>query len=1366
MSMTKTTGTGKLDAWFQQAHAWHEAGRFAEAEPLYRKILRKRPANAEVLYLLGTLRSQQGELDDSSRLLERAIALRPRHAHSLNNYGLNLRARDELDKAIDCFQRALAVQPDYTHALNNLASALAAAGRHEEALDRYRTALDLDPDYVDAHYNLGLLLVKLDRYAEARARFERGLELAPEHADAWNDLGTIHKAEGRLSEARRCVLRALELRPDFTDALNNLGAIQQELGEFEEALGSYQGVLAARPGDALVNWNLAQLWLSLGETEKGWAAHAWRWRVAGTPKLPFPEWDGDALGERTLLVYAEQGLGDEIMFASCVPDLIQADARCVLECDPRLAPLFARSFPSATVMGAARDDRSWLDRAPAIDLQCAIGSLPCYLRPDLSAFPDRESYLVADPERVAHWRRYLADLGPGLKVGLCWRSGLLSGDRRKYYPTLEACAAVLRLPGVRFVNLQYDRCDDELEAARESLGVEVIQLPGVDLKNDLDEVAAIIAALDAVVSATTSVAELAGALGLPVYRFDAAIPWTSFDTATVPWHPTVRAYSKVSTEEPWEPTMDRIAADLSVQARDGAPPPLDTGAELRPPLTALSQRAAASLLGLALDHFEAGRPARARAVCERILGPRPADTGALHLLALALQAEGRLEEALEAMDRAVAATPEEPTVHCNRGSVRQDLGRLEEAVADYRRALALGPDLVEARVNLGSALLEQGELEAAAAELGTALAADPGRAPVHRALAQVRQRQGRPDEAQACLEAALDLRPDWVSALNDLGAVLRDRNRLQEAEHRLCRALELGGEQADVYNNLASTLMDRGRTDEALACYRRAAALRPGDARLHWNLAYAWLTAGELTAGWEAYEWRWQGGIQMPCRYPYPEWDGSDPTGRTVLVYAEQGVGDEILFASCFRDLMERAGHCVLECDPRLAGLFRRAFPGATVHPSHRQEADWTAVHPGIDVRVAAGSLPRYLRRDLASFPAEPAYLEAEAGAVEHWTRWLVALGPELKVGLSWRSGLASGERARYYSELKQWATVLGVPGVRFINLQYDECTAELATVRDELGVDILPPPGLDLHDDLDGLAALMAGLDLVIAAPNTVAELAGALGVPCWRLDPSPTWTSLGTDAMPWHPTLRLHGKGALDRPWEPVLEAMGRSLSHLARPAPCRHGALYIDDGDPVGRALLRYGEHEEAQVALLDSLVGPGQVVVEVGAGCGAHTLYLAAAVGPEGAVAAFEDDPWVLRLLQRNLALNGVGHAFVQGGLPGRSGCPVPSLDALGLARCDLLKLARGPAPDLLRGARETLVRCKPFVYLTDPDPEALPALGALLQALGYEWRRHDAPRFNPANLRGCTEDAWGGRHGVSLLAFPVAGGQGRPQETGA
>ncbi|MEK9723188.1 MAG: hypothetical protein VW405_06850, partial [Rhodospirillaceae bacterium] len=321
--------------------------------------------------------------------------------------------------------------------------------------------------------------------------------------------------------------------------------------------------LAIHPREPRAGMQRAALALSSGDLAAGWRQMESRFRYwrRDTPAQTFaqPRWQGEDPAGRSLMVWREEGVGDEMRFASCVPELAERGfSRVIFECAPRLAELFGRSFPGIEVRAEA-------PKAPAdYDLQIPLFSLPGFLRPDLEAFPDRLAYLRADPDRAAGWRSRLAAFGDGARIGVCWRSLNTSWAKMPFHSDLADWAPVLALPGVTWVSLQVGASADELDRARAAFGVDIHVLDGLDLRDDFDGVAAVVSQLDAVVSARCWVPILAGALGVPTHCFGAAFNPYFQGQDRDPWMPAVSVHVG-DKRDGWREPMTAIAADLAAR---------------------------------------------------------------------------------------------------------------------------------------------------------------------------------------------------------------------------------------------------------------------------------------------------------------------------------------------------------------------------------------------------------------------------------------------------------------------------------------------------------------------------------------------------------------------------------------------------------------------------------------------------------------------------------------------------------------------------------------------------------------------------------------------------------------------------------
>jgi tetratricopeptide (TPR) repeat protein len=545
-------------------------------------------------------------------------------------------------------------------------------------------------------------------------------------------------------------------------------------------------------------------------------------------------------------------------------------------------------------------------------------------------------------------------------------------------------------------------------------------------------------------------------------------------------------------------------------------------------------------------HAQSGELERARSSLQAALGQQPGWPAALGALGNVHKLAGDASAAVECYREALRHKPESPFLLTNLGAALSDLGQHRLAVVELRRALVLKPDFADAHHNLGAALKSLGEGRAAAASFRLALRHEPGHSPTLKSAVSLLLSLGAYQELLQIAQQALAVRPGSAEAMTAMGLACRALGRPAEALQHLRAALQVRPDDAHVLNTLGIALQDLGRLPEAVAAYDHALRVRAEFPSARWHRALARLLDGDFERGWPDYELRLVSQDPPPRTPPAPRWDGNRVDG-TVLVYAEQGLGDEIMFASCLSDVLRRTAHCVVDCSPKLEKLFRRSFPQATVlSGEQRGTPSWERVQLSVDQAIPAGSLPMHLRRDRASFPRHDGYLRADPARVEFWRGRLAALGTGLKVGISWCGGTARSRRAVRSIPLAHWSPLLRQEPTHFVSLQYTECTEEIAQLYEEHGVEISHWP--EAIEDYDETAALICALDLVISVQTSVIHLCGALGRTAWVLvSASPEWRYLNNgETLPWYPSVRLFRQPQLNS-WDSVITSVAQELHRL---------------------------------------------------------------------------------------------------------------------------------------------------------------------------------------------------------------------------
>ncbi|WP_245986000.1 tetratricopeptide repeat protein [Azospirillum thermophilum] len=551
-----------------------QSGRVAEGAELIGRAVAADGSQPDYRANLANLLEELGRPAEAVGHLAAAVALDPGRAGLLNNFAVRRLREGAAGLAAEALGHAAGAMPLAEEVRFNLGLALAGAGRPEAAAAQYRIGRLLSPGDAGLQRAEGEQLFHLGRVAEAaaalaralridplqpmawnllgcarreeapagtvQALYHRGLSLDPASPELWNNLSSSRKALDDLPGAVTALRRALALKPGSPEILNNLADALYLLGRTAEALALAGEALATDPGLADARILRAMALLSLGRFAEGWQAWEERWTVPpwsqSVGRFPQPEWRGQPLGDRRLLVWGEQGIGDEIQFAAPLPGLVEAGVRCVLECEPRLIPLLARSLPEVELVARRTPPDPRLSAAD-IGAQIPSGSLPRLLLTDEAAFGGLRPFLTADPARVAALRAADADPAVRLRIGIAWHTSNPKYGRTRNIP-LPLLTQALALPGVRLVVLQYGDWSGPV-AELAGRGVDIVTPPATERWDDLDGLAARIAATDLVVSIDNVTVHMAGALGHPVWALLAHGPdwrWLR-DRPDALWYP-------------------------------------------------------------------------------------------------------------------------------------------------------------------------------------------------------------------------------------------------------------------------------------------------------------------------------------------------------------------------------------------------------------------------------------------------------------------------------------------------------------------------------------------------------------------------------------------------------------------------------------------------------------------------------------------------------------------------------------------------------------------------------------------------------------------------------------------------------------
>ena len=522
------------------------------------------------------------------------------------------------------------------------------------------------------------------------------------------------------------------------------------------------------------------------------------------------------------------------------------------------------------------------------------------------------------------------------------------------------------------------------------------------------------------------------------------------------------------------------------------------------------------------------------------------DFGEAHLaLGDVLAGLGRIEDAIDCYQLAVHFSPRLVDAHVSLASVLLRLKRHDEAEAACREALAINGESSRAWFWLGNVLKARGDLEHSVDAYRVAAAGEPAEINALQQLAFVEFRLGRYGDAYRDFGVLLRLAGTSPNAHHNFGLLQLETGYPEAALASFRRALELNPGAPETMTCVAHALRDLGRLDEAIDAYDEVLAQHPDFGDALGNRGQALLMGGNYAAGWKQYEQRFVATGTRARSTGAAPWQGESLVGKTIAVMSEQGVGDEIMFASCLPDLMKNAKQVAVECDPRLVTTFLRSFPGASVRARSAAGATRTSAVPKADFEISIGSLPLHFRSGQPQFPQTSGYLRADPARVTEWRARYSGFGKTRRVGIAWRGGTLRNRQCLRSLELSDLGVMLRQTACGFFSLQYGDREAELQQVCAKLGVSVQDVGGA-VGADIDALAAAIEALDLVITVDNTVAHLSGALGKPTWVLVPfSPDWRyGRKGDTTAWYPSMRLFRQAA-PRQWGPVVERVVQLLA-----------------------------------------------------------------------------------------------------------------------------------------------------------------------------------------------------------------------------
>ena len=558
----------------------HKAGQVHEAKRLYTVILKAQPKHPDANHNAGVIAVGDGKIELALPFFKRALESNPNKAQFWYSYidaliklerlidakALLDQAKNkyaegagfgQLEQRLNKLNKPPAIKLNHADAYYNMGIALKAQSKLEEAIVAYKKAISIKPDYADAYYNMGIILKEQSKLEEAIVAYNKAIFIKPDYAKAYNNMGIALKAQSKLEEAIVAYNKAISIKPDYAEAYHNMGNALQEQNKLKEAIKAYNNALAIQPDNAEINHNLSFALLATKDFDQGFIQSESRWKTKGRVgtflQSAKPMWNGEK--NQRILVWGEQGIGDELMFSSIIPELYAASLKILVKCDKRLIPLFERSFPADLTYFS----KEQLVPEDEYDFHIPMGSLPLTFRKSLESFKKSASgFLKCDMKKAESFKAQLMQKYDKKIIGISWKTASSVRDSFNRNINLAELAKTLQNSNTQLLCLQYGDVYDEIEAVKKDFGIEVIQFSDVDNKNDIEGLASLISACDQIVSTTNVTVHLAGALGAKVTALLPFSPrWIWGDGSESFWYNSVTPF-KQNLYQNWGNVLENL----------------------------------------------------------------------------------------------------------------------------------------------------------------------------------------------------------------------------------------------------------------------------------------------------------------------------------------------------------------------------------------------------------------------------------------------------------------------------------------------------------------------------------------------------------------------------------------------------------------------------------------------------------------------------------------------------------------------------------------------------------------------------------------------------------------------------------------
>ncbi|MEI7474855.1 MAG: tetratricopeptide repeat protein [bacterium] len=1070
--------------------------------------------NAEDYNVLGVNYSQSGNYDMAIESFKKVVELNPKSIAAYNNLGITYLKNNDIDAAIKCYKKVLNIAPKNAIVHNNLGNAYARLEELDLAIEHYNKALKIDENYVDVFTSLGCVYNQLGEYELAIKNLEKAIELKPDNIEAYNNLGISYYETRQFELAIKYYEKAIELNPDFAEA----------------------------------NSNLSHLYLLKGDYLKGFELYDWRFlkkdnlKNLNIPVLKTPMWDGiSSLKNKTIYVYYEQGFGDTIMFARCLPYLHAMGAKVLFKPQPQLFELFKNCDLRAEIV-----DPSISDDELIYDEHTSLLRLPYLFKITLDDIPLRRGYLKAYGDKVQEYKLNYFN-NKNFKVGIFWQ-GNPKGIKKRAAKLLDFLP-LANNPNLKLYSLQKGFGIEQLEEIPE--GIEIVNLG--ETFQSYSYTAAAIENLDLVITIDTSVAHLAAALGKPTWvilHTNHEWRWL-LDRNDTPWYKTVRLF-KQKNKDNWSELFSEVSEELNNIVANNSLITNQIEEYKNIALNSLNN----SDFNNAIDYFR------------KMIELDSDNFMPYFYLGNTYNQLNKNNEAIEFYLKAIELNPTLGSIHTNIAITYVKENKFKQAIEHYKKSIEFNPYNADTFMYLGVAQQSTEEFDESIESIKKALELDPNHYESYIQIANTYELKEDYETAIVYYEKAINLNPDNIAAYNNLGVVYFKLEEYDLAILNYKKSLEINPDYVETYINLGVVHFLRRDLIKARECYNKAIELNPDMPEAYINTAATYLIEKNFEEGWKYYEWRFKKKNARNLYLPKtnkPLWDGKNPENKTIYVYYEQGFGDTLMFARYLPYLNSLGAKVIFKPQAPLVSLLRQSDLNSEIIGTFVEDDSFE-----YDAHIPLMSLPNVLKTNIDTIPYPEGYLKSEPEKVQEYKEKYFN-NDKFKVGIFWQ-GNPKGMKKRA-SKLEHFLPLADIPNVKLYSLQKGFGIEQLEELPKN--VDIVNMGAV--FKSYSDTAAAIENLDLVITIDTSVAHLSASLQKPTWiALHSDHEWRwFLDEDTTPWYKSARLFKQKNKDN-WNELFQRISLELSNLALKDKKQLG---IEDYNNLGINYSKTGDFEKA-------------------------------------------------------------------------------------------------------------------------------------------------------------------------------------------